>query len=153
MLQPNGANTLVIAIGNSRRGDDGVAQQVLRALSARAQIHRREVAQLTPDLAAEIAVYQLVVFVDADGLALHPRIEPVNNVPAPTLTRVSTPGEIVALAQVLFEFKGRAYTCFVPARSFSPGEEFSGAAGRCAIDAARQIESLMNGNPGHIIGA
>lgn len=131
---------LAIAIGNPLRRDDGVAHHVHIE-----GFERQDVLQLTPELAEEIASYNLVVFLDASATATKPRLEPVEPSLRSPLTHVSSPGEIVALARSLFGFDGRAYLCHIPARDFSNGEKLSARARRFAEQAAGEIE--------HIIGA
>jgi hypothetical protein len=48
--------TLYIAIGNALRGDDGMAQRALELLQPGLGSVTRTVTQLTPELAAEIAL-------------------------------------------------------------------------------------------------
>lgn len=131
---------LVIAIGNPMRRDDGVAHSIRVPAGAT----RRDVLQLTPEIAVEIASYDTVVFLDADVDAKQVRIEPVEDVVAPVLlTHVLKPCEIVALARVLFEFSGQAYTCRIPVSDLTPGEGLSLGARQFASGAAREISSFF----------
>jgi hydrogenase maturation protease len=127
--------TLLIACGNSLRGDDGVAHRVLELLGASAEA--RSVMQLTPELAAEIAGFDTVVFLDA---AVGIQTVTIENVPKPTatatLTHVSRPAEIVALSTALFGFRGRALECRIPAADFAAGQQLSPLAERFAKEAA-----------------
>ncbi len=136
--------SLVIAIGNPLRRDDGVAYHVARALPARPGLLKRKVVQLTPEIAAEISPYRTVVFVDADAGAHDSRVAPVDEVPAPSsLTHVSSPAQIVALARALFGFAGQAYVCHVPVADLSAGEGLSSLARQFAKRAAGEIEHIM----------
>jgi Ni,Fe-hydrogenase maturation factor len=131
---------LVIAIGNPLRRDDGVAHRVPTPPG----VEMRAVLQLTPEIAAEIAHYDTVVFVDADIDASQVRVEPVDSAPSPSpLTHVSRPSEIVALARSLFGFAGEAYTCRIPVSDLSEGEELSRSTSQFADQAAREIDSLL----------
>jgi Ni,Fe-hydrogenase maturation factor len=136
---------LVIAIGNPLRRDDGVAHRILKLLGDGPGAERRAVLQLTPEMAEEIASFDLVVFLDASVTATEPLLEPVRPSAGSPLTHVCSPGEIVALARSLFGFAGRAYLCHIPARDFSNSEKLSARAQRFADEAAGEIE--------HIIGA
>ncbi|HTW65677.1 MAG TPA: hydrogenase maturation protease [Bryobacteraceae bacterium] len=130
---------LVIAIGNPLRGDDGVARRVAE-LVAHEHIETRRVMQLTPELAAEIARYDSVIFVDASLSSTEVRMESIANRPSvPQLTHVSTPGEIVALSRALFGFSGRAHACHIPVRDLSAGEGLSPRATAFAEQAASAI--------------
>ena len=131
--------TLVIAIGNPLRRDDGAAHQVVTPPDA----DRRSALQLTPEIAQEIAGYDSVVFLDADVSAKEVRIEPVDSLPtASALTHVAKPSEIVALARALFGFTGRAYTCHIPVSDLSEGEGLSPHTDELAQQASRAVASL-----------
>ena len=56
--------SLVIAIGNGLRGDDGAAAHLLAGLGRPAPA-LRQVQQLTPELSADLAAVRRVLFVDA----------------------------------------------------------------------------------------
>jgi Ni,Fe-hydrogenase maturation factor len=130
--------TLFIASGNSLRGDDGVAHRVLELLGASAEA--RSVMQLTPELAAEIAGFDTVIFLDA---AVGIQTVTMEDVPKPraaaTLTHVSRPAEIVALSTALFGFRGRALECRIPAADFAAAQQLSPVAERFANEAARLL--------------
>ena len=130
--------TLLVASGNSLRGDDGVAHRVVQLLGARAEA--RSVMQLTPELAAEIAGFDTVIFLDA---AVGVQAVSIEEVPKPsaavTLTHVSRPAEIVALSAVLFGFRGRALECRIPVADFGAGEQLSPLAERFANEAAHLL--------------
>jgi Ni,Fe-hydrogenase maturation factor len=128
--------TLVIAIGNPLRRDDGVAHHVLIPPGA----DRRAVLQLTPEMAEEIAGYDSVVFLDADVNAKELRIEPVDSLPsASALTHVARPSEIVAIARALFGFTGRAHICRIPVSDLSEGEGLSPRTESFAQQASRAV--------------
>jgi hydrogenase maturation protease len=80
------AHQLVIGIGNRLRGDDGVGGLLAEQAGAMAgAVSTRTVHQLTPELAADLAALQRVLFIDAwlapvqDGAAppLQPRLDPL----------------------------------------------------------------------------
>jgi len=135
--------TLLIACGNTLRGDDGVADEALRLAQLPADCEMRAVHQLTPELAEEIARFRRVVFVDADARSVRLTIEPVGaTVARSPLTHVSTPAEIVALATALFGFTGEALVCRIPARDFSPGPSrspWAGVVARALVPAASAL--------------
>jgi len=130
--------TLLIASGNSLRGDDGVAHRVVELLGA--GVEARSVMQLTPELAAEIAAYDTVVFLDAAVGIQTVTIEKVQKPAAPaTLTHVSSPSEIVTLATALFGFRGRALECRIPVADFEAGRRLSPLAEAFAKEAAQML--------------
>jgi hydrogenase maturation protease len=130
--------TLLIACGNSLRGDDGVAHRVLELLGARAEA--RSVMQLTPELAAEIAGFDTVVFLDAAAGIQTVIIEDVPQPTAPApLSHVSRSSEVVALSIALFGFHGRALECRIPVADFAAGQQLSPVAERFANQAAQLL--------------
>jgi len=132
--------TLLIAIGNPLRRDDGVAHRVLELLGPQFDGEARSVLQLTPELAAETAGCERVVFLDADAEAAEIQIEALTPVASsPALTHVSTPAEIVALASALFGFTGRAVLWRIPAADFSFHEGLTAVSEAAAWRAASAI--------------
>jgi hydrogenase maturation protease len=135
--------TLFMACGNPLRRDDGAAVRVLQLLAPKPDREFREVQQLTPECAEEIAGFARVIFLDADVTATHTRIEPVSVAKSRSqLTHASTPGEIVPLARALFNFGGEAFVCRIPVRDFSPGESLTAEGLRSAQEAVSQLESF-----------
>lgn len=100
--------------------------------------------QLTPELAEDIAGFDLVMFVDADVRAEDVMIEPLAEKRSPPgLTHDSTAAEVVALSRELFGFAGRAFRCGIPASDFSARAGLSAAATQMASRAARELETLL----------
>ncbi|HEX7018597.1 MAG TPA: hydrogenase maturation protease [Gemmatimonadaceae bacterium] len=122
-------HTLVIAFGNPLRHDDGAAARVLELLRGTEGVETRDVQQLTPELASDIASARVVVFVDADVLAKTVRIERVQSadryITPSALTHAPSPEEVVALARGLFGWSGVAIICALPVRDLSAGEGLS----------------------------
>jgi Ni,Fe-hydrogenase maturation factor len=144
----NGAtlvNTLLMACGNSLRGDDGVAHEVLRLVEYRKSCHARHVHQWVPELAEEISRFERVVFMDADLEATAPALEPVSGESTRSpLSHASNPAEIVALSRALFGFEGEALLYRLPAGNFAPGEQLSGEQQQLAAQAAGQLHRFLN---------
>ena len=135
--------TLFIACGNPLRRDDSVAHEAISLLSSVPDSRTLSVLQLTPELAAEISGFDTVVFLDADQYAVRVNLTPVPvSPPAPALSHVSGPGEIVALARSLYGFIGDAWCCRIPAFDLTAGEGLSSAALTFAKQAAHRLELL-----------
>lgn len=144
--------TLLIAIGNPLRRDDGAARRVVELLGPLPPgVSAREVHQLTPEIAEEIAGFDGAVFIDAavcpsGGPAGKVRLTEIGQgtpaAPAP-LAHYSTAEEILALARRLFGFTGRAWVCAVPGVDFSTGEGLSPLAESCARRAAQALRELL----------
>jgi Ni,Fe-hydrogenase maturation factor len=118
--------TLLIAIGNPLRGDDGIAHVLLSRLGTSEAIDHRFVHQLTPELSAEISAYASVLFLDADISARDLTIEPVRESgPCSVRSHLVTPGEVVSLSRELYGFSGCARICRIPASNFEYQDENS----------------------------
>lgn len=132
----SGRRTLVVGVGNTLRGDDGVGPFVidlLRACGAE-DLDLRTVHALLPELASELPGHDAVVFVDADLRATEVMLRPLEVEGREGLHRLA-PERVVRLARRL-GFHGRAWTCSVPVQTMEPGERLSReavvAAGRAA---------------------
>ena len=140
-------HTLVIAYGNPLRHDDGAAARVLELLRGAEGIETREVQQLTPELASDIAAARVVVFVDADVRAKTVRIERVQSadryITPSAFTHAPSPEEVVALARGLFNWSGVAVLCALPARDFSAGPGLSRRAEVSARLGARALRRFL----------
>jgi hydrogenase maturation protease len=114
--------TLLIAVGNPLRRDDGIADRVLDLLVATAAVDMRRTLQLVPEIAAEMAPFDEVIFVDASTAEGRVRLEPVAPASQGTpLAHSMGAAEVVALAQRLWGFRGDAYLCHVPGVDFGAG--------------------------------
>lgn len=110
---------LFVALGNPLRGDDGIAWRVLDGLQLPGD--RLHLHQLTPEVAADIAPYAEVVFLDADVQAEEASVEPVGDPgPASAFTHHVSPAVVVKAARLWFGFAGAAWLCRLPARDFEP---------------------------------
>ena len=113
---------LVIGIGNSLRGDDGVG--VLLA----EQVGGRSVQQLTPELAAELAELEAVLFIDAWLAPAGGPPQLVELIPAgagaPDTHRLE-PAELLAISQALYGRAPAACLLQVPAHVFEHGNTLS----------------------------
>ncbi len=133
--------TLLIAIGNSLRRDDGAAHRAVAWMSLPAGVRLRSVHQLTPELAQEISGFDEVIFVDAatvggPGSSLE---ELEGSGARPALGHAGSPAQVVDLARRLYGFQGRALVCSIPGTDFGAGEGLSPTAANAAADAARLL--------------
>lgn len=142
---------LLIGIGNPLRGDDGVGplllEELARELDGEPKRERsagsppaaalKAVHQLTPELALAVAEARRVLFVDAWAHpdSAEPWIEPLlpkqreGDGPGAGLpgTHALDPLALLALAEVLYGWKGEAALLRVPAFAFPHGTVFSPA--------------------------
>lgn len=144
--------TLIIGYGNTLRSDDGAGQAVAEAIANRALpgVRVLSVHQLTPDLAAEIATVDRVLFVDAvlwrDDLPPRVQIQRLDpQSPNNSLGHHCDPRSILALSGLLFDRIPDAYWVLIPALNFEFGETFSEVT-QMAIDVAvNQIANICRG--------
>ncbi len=134
--------TILIAVGNTLRRDDGVAHRVLELLEPPPGVVFRSCHQLTPEMAEEIAPADTVIIIDADVAPGEPRLEKVEERSDNPLTHVVRPAELVALSRSLFSFRGGAWLCRVPGIDFGQGAGLSAEAeanARIAADLLRRF--------------
>ena len=121
-------NTLVIGYGNTLRGDDGVGPQVAERLSTGdcSQMQTCAVHQLTPELAAEIALVEEVWFVDAWVGGTTPTIKPLTvTSELPLMDHGWQPEGLLQLAKTLYGAEPVAYHLLIPVQQFAYGEVLS----------------------------
>lgn len=115
------------AIGNTLRGDDGVALHAIQRFRDAPFV--RGVHQLTPELAADLEGKEEVVFIDADAGASEVTFEPLQaSGSRPLASHHLSPSDVLWLAHRYFGFHGEAYLCRIPATEFPVGEKLSGEA-------------------------
>jgi hydrogenase maturation protease len=125
---------LVIGIGNALRGDDGIG-----ALLAD-QVGGRSVQQLTPELAAELAELEAVLFIDAwlapAGAAA--RLTQISPAVGAVGSHRLEPAQLLAISQALYGRSPQAHLLRVPAYGFDHGTALS-AELQAALPAARAL--------------
>ncbi len=139
--------TLVIGYGNDLRSDDAAGVRAAGLLAEQHREHRTIVVrQLTPELAADIAMADRVVFLDAypaeqDGASL--RVERVRETAdghdSPFGHR-SDPESLVRLAHYLFGTAPEAWVVGIPAFRFDAGEAISPTTSHWIDEAVGLIE-------------
>lgn len=138
-------NTLLIAIGNPWRRDDGVAAKVVELLGGIPGTRIIQAMQPTPEMAEEIAAADRVIWIDADVEAGDVRLETLAEAGAAPVTHGVTAGEVVVLARRLYNFAGEALLCRIPVVDLGEGEGLSPqAAARCRR-AVRLLRDLAGG--------
>jgi hydrogenase maturation protease len=134
-------STLVIGIGNTLRGDDGVGPFVVELLRAAHAdgLELRTTATVLPELASEMPGHSRVVFVDADLEAHEVTLRSVAPPGNDGLHRFA-PARVVEMARGL-GFLGKAWLCSLPVQSMKPGEALS----KRALLAADRAAALLLG--------
>jgi hydrogenase maturation protease len=138
--------TLVFAIGNPQRGDDGVAAEVCARIG-QGDWKVIETMELVPEMAGEVAGAGQLVFVDADYRGGDPSLSPLSPVachPGP-MTHSLRPCDLVSVARRLYGFKGPAWLLRVPGTDFGLGSPLSETAKTNAAMAVRLLSELLDG--------
>jgi hydrogenase maturation protease len=156
---------LVIGYGNTLRSDDGVGQIVARKIanSHLPGVRSLYLHQLTPELAADIAEVELVIFVDAtlaaiplcgccrtaqrlagSEIAPEVRVSPLQPLFSIEIkSHTSDPRMLLNLAQTLYNHCPKAWWVTIPGENFELGDAISPLARRGITQALRQIDSLI----------
>jgi hydrogenase maturation protease len=128
---------LVVGYGNTLRGDDGVGYQVAETVAEwrLPQVRSIAVHQLLPELAADIAEVEIVVFVDAvvaiDSPAPNITIAPlVAGADATFSTHAITPQLLLGMTQKLYGATPVAYLLTISTIDFTLGANLSSIACR-----------------------
>jgi hydrogenase maturation protease len=144
---------LVLACGNSLRGDDGAALHIARELQQggcepETRIHFEQ--QWTPELAEAISEADLVIFVDA-SVALAPGeivCQSLNPIYKSTRrsSHQTTPASLLALAEELYKARpARAFLMTIGGASFELSEELSEPVKKAIPRAVESIKALLSG--------
>lgn len=135
--------TLIYAIGNPLRRDDGVARRIMQLLGKGAWV-AHEPRELLPEMAEEVSAAARVVFVDADLAPGEVQIESVEPAGSPgLLSHGLRPCDLLSLARELYGFSGEAWLCRVPGEDFGEGEGLSPKAEAHAAKAAGLLAELL----------
>jgi hydrogenase maturation protease len=122
---------LVIGYGNELRGDDGVGPAVARRVAEwmRPGVRALAVHQIVPELAAELASAERVVFVDAAAGEDEVRMRAVDRCDVgPVHGHAGTPGWLLAATRRLFGHAPEAWLITIPAGELGYGAGLSSAA-------------------------
>jgi hydrogenase maturation protease len=144
--------SLVLACGNSQRGDDGVALQILDCLreagcDPATEFHFQQ--QWTPELAEPISQAETVIFVDAavgtpPGSVAFRRLQARPRTPQDS-THYMSPEYLLQLAQEVYgSHPVRAYLVTVTGLAFDSGETLCEPVRRAIPFAGQQIRALLS---------
>jgi hydrogenase maturation protease len=140
---------LIIGYGNTLRGDDAAGRAAVEAIAERRYpgVKTLSVHQLMPELAAEIAEAECVIFVDACASG-EPFQGMVPLAPAPphaALTHYLDPCGLLLMASVLYRANPAAYMITIPAESFEPGSPLSDASREGVLAAIEAMDAFLHG--------
>lgn len=135
---------LVIGYGSPLRGDDQ-AGRITAGELARLGFTSRVLTQLTPELAADIAGFRRVIFLDA-SVAVEPgeiAVEPIGpGRHAAPFEHHLTPGGLLQLAAGCYGWRGEAWLIALGTEQYELGTECSAAAGRAIAKAIEKVRKL-----------
>lgn len=138
----------VVGYGNPLRSDDGVAWQLvehLRQVLPEA-IRIICVQQLTPELAEDVALSDLVIFLDASSKGTPDTVhcEPVFSQPDELrFSHHLTPSELLTLSDRLYSATPRAFLISVQAECFDYGETMSPSVIHAVPEAVASVWNLI----------
>ena len=144
---------LILACGNSLRGDDAAALHVARELRSglcepETEIHSST--QWTPELADSISNVDLVIFVDASavlppGAVQARKISPIPDAPG-SFSHRSSPAGLLALAKRLYGVvPSCTFLITIGAQSFELSEELSEPVRLAIPETIEQIKAILSG--------
>ena len=144
---------LVLACGNSQRGDDGAALEVADSLRSglcdpETEVHSHQ--QWMPELAEPISKAELVIFVDAStelapGTVACRKLQPAPH-SAQSITHQTSPESLLWLAGELYgQHPPNAYLVTVGAASFDLSEKLSDPVRHAIPHAVERIKALLSG--------
>jgi len=138
-------SALVIGYGSSLRGDDQAGPVAAGQLS-RLGFACRVAAQLTPELAADIAAARRVIFLDASVEVAPGEIAVLPLTPQPVASgpfdHHLTPAGLLQLAVDCYNWRGEAYLIAIGCDRFALGENCSTPAQRAIARAIRAVCDL-----------
>jgi hydrogenase maturation protease len=139
---------LVIGYGSTLRGDDAAGPRVAEAVDQLQLPGVRALMPplLTPELAAETAQAETVVFVDATAApAQEVRLEKLKPSPSSQLLgHAADPAILLALTRDVFGSLPHAWLLTIPVKNFAIGEGLSEQAQRGVAEAIRQVRALAS---------
>lgn len=136
--------TLVIGIGNTLAGDDGIGARAVQELRPRPGVRTLVVHQLTPELAEEVAGAARVIFVDAGLTGSEVEVSaPTAATAWPAVTHAVTAAELLGLTTAVYDYCPEAFAVTVPGHAFGAGTSLSEQARRHFPAAVRAIEALL----------
>ncbi|MEM8832069.1 MAG: hydrogenase maturation protease [Cyanobacteria bacterium P01_G01_bin.19] len=142
-------NSLIVGYGNSLRGDDRIGLEIARIVADwnLPQVKSLYLPQLVPELAAELAKVDLVLFVDAYAANVGDEIKILQLEPATSAnfdSHLSNPQTLLNLTQTLFQKCPSSWWILVPGNNFELGDWLTPAARQGIEQASKIVRDLLN---------
>lgn len=140
--------SLVIGYGNSLRSDDSIGVRVAKIVAGwhLPEVQSLALHQLTPELAADLARVDLVIFIDAcqalarDTVKLH-CLKPIDS--TEIRSHLSDPKAILSLTQAIYGKCPQAWWLIVPGVDFQLGDRLSSIGEKGVCLALIEIRNLI----------
>ncbi|MBD2483794.1 hydrogenase maturation protease [Planktothrix sp. FACHB-1365] len=138
---------LIIGYGNPIRGDDGIGQAVIAEVEQwnLANVRSQSLHQLTPEIAAEMAEVETVIFVDAGLEGDSVNITSLEPLPSDLFNwgHSLNPRSLLSLTQFLYQKSPQAWLIAVPGENFELSETLSPKALNGIQEALKIIKNLI----------
>ena len=140
--------SLIIGYGNSLRSDDGIGGRVADIIGSwhLPKVQSLSRFQLTPELAADLAEVDLVIFVDACSttetrIIQLQALKPLNSIEI--RSHFSDPRAILSLTQTLYGKCPQAWLIVVPGANFGFSDRLSSVGEKGVSQALIEIRNLL----------
>lgn len=138
---------LIIGYGNPIRGDDGIGQAVIAEVEQwnLANVRSQSLHQLTPEMAAEMAEVETVIFVDAGLEGDSVNITSLEPLPSDLFNwgHSLNPRSLLSLTQFLYQKSPQAWLIAIPGENFELSETLSPKALNGIQEALKIIKNLI----------
>lgn len=142
---------LIVGYGNPIRGDDGVGQAVITEVEQWNLTNVRSLSlhQLTPEVAAEMAEVDTVIFVDAALEGDTVNIISLEALPSNLFNwgHSLNPRSLLSLTQFLYQKQPQAWLIAIPGDNFELCETLSQKALNGMQEALKIIKNIVNKTP------
>ena len=146
---------LIIGYGNPIRGDNGIGQAVIAEVEQwnLAHLRSQSLHQLTPEIAAEMAEVETVIFVDAGLEGDTVNITSLEPLPSDLFNwgHSLNPRSLLSLTQFLYQKSPQAWLIAIPGENFELSETLSEKALNGIQEALKIIKNLVSKNSPSII--
>ena len=143
---------LIMGYGNPMRGDDALgplaAETLRQRFAGQDDVHVRAVHQLTPDLAEQLAAYDMAVLIDArhaapEGQVFLEEVGAAAQAPSGAFSHYVTPGELLQVTETLYGVRPRLVLAGITATAFDVGQPLSAAVQEALPALVERIEALV----------
>jgi len=138
---------LVIGIGNTLRGDDGLASVLVNQRTWDDDCRSLVVQQLTPELSDLLKDVDRVLFADASIDSREVRLERIASAEARGIGHAISPASLLAWTQRLFERVPEAWLLAIPGQSFEIGAPIGPVARGFLSEAGRRLDAWRSRSP------